>query len=153
MKAKTLIGRRRFSRLLALRTSAPSAKHRHRNPKVKSMADTIQMDQGSAVPPRSEKEAERNVSRARKTAEDLSSAAGATADKYRPRGKVWDDALLRVRSFQDGSNHTSARIRRRRSSPRLGLVSCSVYFSVVRDVALRNKEVLSQTGIGYQLPT
>ena len=67
------------------------------------MADTIQMDQGSAVPPRSEKEAERAVSRARKAAEDLSSAAGATGDKYRPRGKVWDDALHRVRSFQDGS--------------------------------------------------
>jgi len=61
------------------------------------------MDQGSAVPPRSEKEAERDVSRARKAAEDLSSAAGATGDKYRPRGKVWDDALHRVRSFQDGS--------------------------------------------------
>ena len=67
------------------------------------MADKNQMDQGSAVPPRSEKEAERGVSRARKAAEDLSSAAGATADKYRPRGKVWDDALHRVRSFQDGS--------------------------------------------------
>jgi len=59
------------------------------------MADTIQMDQGSAVPPRSEKEAERDVSRARKAAEDLSSAAGATGDKYRPRGKVWDDAPSR----------------------------------------------------------
>ena len=67
------------------------------------MADTTQMDQGSAVPPRSEKEAERDVSRPRKAAEDLSSAAGATGDKYRPRGKVWDDALHRVRSFQDGS--------------------------------------------------
>src|SRR2546421_10825393 len=84
MKAKMLIGRRRFSRPLALRTSAPSAKHRHRNPKVKSMADTTQMDQDSAVPPRSEKEAERDVSRARKAAEDLRSAAGATGDKYRP---------------------------------------------------------------------
>ena len=67
------------------------------------MADKNQVDQGSTVLPRSEKEAERGVSRARKAAEDLSSAAGATADKYRPRGKVWDDALQRVRSFQDGS--------------------------------------------------
>ena len=65
------------------------------------MADKNQMDQGSAVPPRLEKEAERGVSRARKAAEDLSSAAGVTAEKYRPRGKVWDDALHRVRSFQD----------------------------------------------------
>src|SRR5437762_14391790 len=103
MKAKMLIGRRRFSRPLALRTSAPSAKHRHRNPKVKSMADTTKMDQGSAVPPRSEKEAERDVSRARKAAEDPSSAAGATGDQYRPRGKVWDGALHRARRFQDGS--------------------------------------------------
>ena len=67
------------------------------------MADKKQMDQGSAVPPRLEKEAERGVSRARKAAEDLSSAAGVTAKKYRPRGKVWNDALHRVRSFQDGS--------------------------------------------------
>ena len=68
------------------------------------MGDKTQMNQGCAVPPRSEKEAERDVSRARKAAEDLSSAAGATGDKYRPRGKVWDDALHGVRSFQDGSN-------------------------------------------------
>src|SRR5438045_8861955 len=108
MKAKTLIGRRRFSRLLALRTSAPSAKHRHRRLKVKSMADKNQMDQGSAVPPRSEKEAERGVSGARKAAEGLSSAAGVTAEKYRPRGKVWDDALHRGRSSQDGASNTSA---------------------------------------------
>jgi ElaB/YqjD/DUF883 family membrane-anchored ribosome-binding protein len=34
----------------------------------------------------------------------LRSAAGATADEYRARGKeVWDDALHRVRSFQDDS--------------------------------------------------
>ena len=40
----------------------------------------------------------------RKAAEDLRSAAGATADEYRERGKeVWDDALHRVRSFQDDS--------------------------------------------------
>ncbi len=67
------------------------------------MADKNQMDQGSAVPPRSEQEAERGVSGARKAAEGLSSAAGVTADEYRPRGKVWDDALHRVRSSQDGS--------------------------------------------------
>ena len=49
-------------------------------------------------------EAKRGVSHARKAAEDLRSAAGATADEYRARGKeVWDDALHRVRSFQDDS--------------------------------------------------
>ena len=42
------------------------------------------------------------MSYARKAAEDLRSATGATADEYRARGKeVWDDALHRVRSFQD----------------------------------------------------
>ena len=67
------------------------------------MADENQ-DQGAAVPPRAEKEAKRGVSHARKAAEDLRSATGATADKYRARGKeVWDDALHRVRSFQDDS--------------------------------------------------
>ena len=36
--------------------------------------------------------------------EDLGSAAGAMADEYRERGKeVLDDALDRVRSFQDDS--------------------------------------------------
>jgi len=67
------------------------------------MADENQ-DQGATVPPRAEKEAKRGVSHARKAAEDLRSAAGATADEYRARGKeVWDDALHRVRSFQDDS--------------------------------------------------
>ena len=67
------------------------------------MADENQ-DQGAAVPPRAEKEAERGVSYARKAADDVRSAAGAMADEYRARGKeVWDDALHRVRSFQDDS--------------------------------------------------
>ena len=43
-----------------------------------------------------------DVTHARKTAEDLRSAAGAIADEYRERGKeVLDDALHRVRTFQD----------------------------------------------------
>jgi ElaB/YqjD/DUF883 family membrane-anchored ribosome-binding protein len=68
------------------------------------MADANQVDQGAAVPPRAEKEGERGVSHARKAAEDVRSVAGATADEYRMRGKeVWDDALHRVRSFQDDS--------------------------------------------------
>ena len=42
--------------------------------------------------------------RADKAAEDFRSAAGSMADEYRMRGKeVWDDALHRVRSFQDDS--------------------------------------------------
>ena len=61
-------------------------------------------DQGAAVPRRAEKETKRGVSHPRKATEDLRSAAGATADEYRARGKeVWDDALHRVRSFQDDS--------------------------------------------------
>ena len=68
------------------------------------MADENQMDQGSAVSPQAEEEAERGVTHARKAAEDLRSAAGATADEYRGRAEgVLDDALHRVRSFQDDS--------------------------------------------------
>jgi ElaB/YqjD/DUF883 family membrane-anchored ribosome-binding protein len=68
------------------------------------MGDENQMGQGPAVPPQAKEEARRGVTHARKAAEDLRSAAGATVDEYRARGKeVWDDALHRVRSFQDDS--------------------------------------------------
>ena len=68
------------------------------------MADQNQMGQGPAVPPQAKEKAERGVTHARKAAEDLGSAAGAMADEYRERGKeVLDDALDRVRSFQDDS--------------------------------------------------
>ena len=68
------------------------------------MADENQIDQGSAVPPQAKEKAERGGTHARKAAEDLRSAAGAMAEEYRARGKeVWDDALHRVRSFQDDS--------------------------------------------------
>ena len=68
------------------------------------MADENQMDQGPAVPPQAREKAERGVTHARKAAEDLGSAAGAMADEYRDAGKeVLDDALHRVRSFQDDS--------------------------------------------------
>ena len=68
------------------------------------MADETQMDQGSAVPPQAGEKAERAVTHARKAAEGLRSAAGAMADEYRRRAEgVWDDALHRVRSFQDDS--------------------------------------------------
>ena len=68
------------------------------------MADENQMGQGPAVPPEAKEEAKRGVTHTRKAAQDLRSAAGAMADEYRERGKeVWDDALHRVRSFQDDS--------------------------------------------------
>lgn len=68
------------------------------------MPDEKQTDQNPGVPLKAKEEARRSVTHARKAAEDLRSAAGATADEYRARGKeVWDDALHRVRSFQDDS--------------------------------------------------
>ena len=68
------------------------------------MGDENQMEQGSAVPTQAKEEANRSVTDGRKAAGDLRSAAGATADEYRARGKeVWNDALDSVRSFQDDS--------------------------------------------------
>jgi ElaB/YqjD/DUF883 family membrane-anchored ribosome-binding protein len=68
------------------------------------MAHENKMDYGPAVPPQAAEKAERGVTHARKAAEDFRSAAGAMADEYRERGKeVLDDALHRVRSFQDDS--------------------------------------------------
>ena len=68
------------------------------------MDDQNQKGQGPAVPPQAKQKAKRGVTHARKAAEDLGSAAGAMADEYRERGKeVLDDALDRVRSFQDDS--------------------------------------------------
>ena len=68
------------------------------------MNDQNQMGQGPAVPPQAKEEAKRGVTRTRRAAQDLGSAAGAMADEYRERGKeVWDDTLDRVRSFQDDS--------------------------------------------------
>ena len=68
------------------------------------MADENQMDQGSAVPPQVGEKAKRGVTHARKSAEDLRSAAGTMANEYLGRAEeVWDDALDRVRTFQDDS--------------------------------------------------
>ena len=68
------------------------------------MADETSMNQGPAVPAQAKEDAKRGATHIHKAAEDLRSAAGATADEYRARGKeVWDDALHRVRSFQDDS--------------------------------------------------
>jgi ElaB/YqjD/DUF883 family membrane-anchored ribosome-binding protein len=68
------------------------------------MANENQMDQGPAVSPQARQKAERGGMHARKAAEDLGSAAGSIADEYRERGKeVLDEAVHRVRSFQDDS--------------------------------------------------
>jgi ElaB/YqjD/DUF883 family membrane-anchored ribosome-binding protein len=68
------------------------------------MGDQNQTGQGLAATPQAKEEAKRGVTHARKAAEDLRSAAGAMANEYRERGKeVLDDALHRVRSFQDDS--------------------------------------------------
>ena len=68
------------------------------------MDDENQMNQGPAVPPQVEEKAQRGVRHARKAAADVGSAAGATADEYRARGKeVLEDVVHRVRSFQDDS--------------------------------------------------
>lgn len=66
------------------------------------MADENQMDQGSAVPPQAAEKAKRGATHAGKGAEDLRSTAGAMANEYLGRAEeAWDDALHRVRSFQD----------------------------------------------------
>ena len=68
------------------------------------MANENQMDQGPAVSPQARQKAERSAAHTRKAAEDLGSAAGAMANEYLGRAEeVWDDALHRVRSFQDDS--------------------------------------------------
>ena len=68
------------------------------------MADETSMNQGPAVPPQAKKDVKRGATHIHKAADDLRSAAGATADEYRARGKeVLDEALHRVRSFQDDS--------------------------------------------------
>jgi ElaB/YqjD/DUF883 family membrane-anchored ribosome-binding protein len=90
MKAKTLSGRSAFSKLPALKISTPSAKHRRRKFNIANA--------------QARQKAERRGRHARKAAEDLGSAAGAMANKYLGRAEeVWDDALHRVRHFQDDS--------------------------------------------------
>jgi ElaB/YqjD/DUF883 family membrane-anchored ribosome-binding protein len=66
------------------------------------MANENQINQGPAVPPQAIEKAERSATHTRKAAEDLGSAAGAMANEYLGRAEeVRDDALHRVRSFQD----------------------------------------------------
>jgi ElaB/YqjD/DUF883 family membrane-anchored ribosome-binding protein len=68
------------------------------------MAHEAQVGQGSTVSSQTKQKAERGSTPARKAAENLRSAAAATADEYRGRTeRIWDNALHRVRSFQDDS--------------------------------------------------
>src|SRR5205823_12505432 len=84
MKTKTLIGRSAFSKLPALRISAPSVKHRHRKfkrimEKGKSMADENQMDQGPAVSPQAEEKAGSGVTHPRERRKDYARPPAASA--------------------------------------------------------------------------
>ena len=66
------------------------------------MANENAMNQRPVVPPEAEEKAEQGVKHARKAAEDLRSSAGAMANEYRGRlEEIRDDALHRIRSFQD----------------------------------------------------
>jgi ElaB/YqjD/DUF883 family membrane-anchored ribosome-binding protein len=66
------------------------------------MANENAMNQGPLVPPEAEQKTEQGLKHARKAAEDLRSSAGAMADEYRGRlEEIRDDALHRIRSFQD----------------------------------------------------
>ncbi len=66
------------------------------------MTDENQMDQGFAVPQQAKEKPKSGVTHPREAAEDLRSAAGASADEDLGRAEgVWHDARHRVRSFQD----------------------------------------------------
>jgi ElaB/YqjD/DUF883 family membrane-anchored ribosome-binding protein len=68
------------------------------------MAYETPMNQGAAVPAQAQEDTKRGAAHIHKAAEDLRSAAGATAEEYRARGKeVLNDVFHRVRSFQDDS--------------------------------------------------
>ena len=68
------------------------------------MANENQMNPASAASPQATQKAERSATQTRKAAEDLGSAAGAMANEYLGRAEeVWDDAVHRVRTFQDDS--------------------------------------------------
>jgi ElaB/YqjD/DUF883 family membrane-anchored ribosome-binding protein len=70
------------------------------------MAHEKQMDQGSAVPPQAREKAERGVTHARESAEDLGSAARAIVEEYRGKAEqAWDDAKDRVQTFREDADH------------------------------------------------
>jgi ElaB/YqjD/DUF883 family membrane-anchored ribosome-binding protein len=66
------------------------------------MANENAMNQGPLDWPEAEEKAEKAVKHTRKAAEDLRSSASAVASEYRGRlEEIRDDALDRIRSFQD----------------------------------------------------
>ncbi len=68
------------------------------------MSNENEVGQGPVIPPQASKKVERGTTHARKAAEDLRSAAGATAEEYLGHAeRIWDDTIDRVRSFQDDS--------------------------------------------------
>jgi len=70
------------------------------------MPEENQMNQGPAVPPQVEEEAERGVTHARKTAEDLGSATGGIVKEFGGKAEqAWDDAKDRVRTFREDADH------------------------------------------------
>jgi hypothetical protein len=72
--------------------------------------------EGPAVPPQTTGDINRGVTHAHKTVENLRSTADVTADEYRHLVQgAWEDAVHRVRSFQDDSKNMSARTQRRQS--------------------------------------
>ena len=91
------------------------------------MGDENQMDQGPAVPPQAKEEAKRGVTHVARRRKISAQPQAQWPMNIAARGKeVWDDALHRVRSFQDDSKQYVRRTRRRQSLPRSELVSCSV---------------------------
>ena len=68
------------------------------------MANENPTNQGPLVPPEAEAKAEHAVKHARKATKELRSSAGAMVDEYRGRvEEIRDEALDRIRSFQDDS--------------------------------------------------
>jgi len=92
------------------------------------MADENQMDQGPAVSPQAEEKAGSGVTHPREAAEDLRSAAGASADKHlaRAEGVMAMTRAIASAVFRTTASNTSARTRRKRSLRRSGLVSYSL---------------------------
>ena len=68
------------------------------------MADENLINQGPSVSPETEEKVKHGLKHAGKAAEDFRSSAGTMASEYRGRlEEIRDDALYRIRSFQDDS--------------------------------------------------
>ena len=66
------------------------------------MANEHSVNQGPLVSPKAEEKAKQGVKHTRKAAEDLRSSAREVTNEYRGRlEEIRDDALDRIRSFQD----------------------------------------------------